>query len=56
MAARQSERQAWRGGLIPSGEGAGTTAPTLQGHLSDAVVKSDRPQANQALWATVCDQ
>ncbi len=45
MAARQSERQAWRGGLIPSGEGAGTTAPTLPGHLSDAVVKSDRPQA-----------
>lgn len=49
MAARQSERQARRGGLIPFGKGAGTTAPAWPGHLSNAVVKSDRPHTTASV-------
>lgn len=49
MAARQNERQARQGGLIPGGVGAGMTAPALPGHLSAAVVKSDRPDTTASV-------
>ena len=43
MAARQSERQARRGELIPGGESADTAAPAFLGRPSNALVKSDMP-------------